>query len=70
MKRSEERYRLSADNSTDFISVYSIDGKYVYVSPISHSMLGYKSSELLNQSAFDFFHPDDMDKIKLSYKKC
>jgi diguanylate cyclase (GGDEF)-like protein/PAS domain S-box-containing protein len=69
LKRNEERYRLIAENSTDFISVHTIEGMYVYVSPISRSLFGYKPTELLNQSAFDFFHPDDMDEIKSSYNK-
>lgn len=69
VKRNEERYRLIAENSTDFISLHTIDGKYAYVSPISYTMLGYNPKELLNQSAYDFFHHDDMDKIKLSHQK-
>lgn len=69
LERNEERYRLIAENSTDFISVHSIDGKFEFVSPITHYMLRYKRNELLNQSVYDFFHPDDIDKMKLFYKK-
>jgi diguanylate cyclase (GGDEF)-like protein/PAS domain S-box-containing protein len=69
LKRNEERYRLIAENSTDFISVHTIEGIYVYVSPISHSLLGYKPIELLNQSSYDFFHPDDIDEIKSFHTK-
>jgi diguanylate cyclase (GGDEF)-like protein/PAS domain S-box-containing protein len=69
VKSNEERYRLIAENSTDFISLHTIDGKYTYVSPISYTMLGYNAKELLNQSAYDFFHHDDIDKIKLSHQK-
>lgn len=67
LKRNEQRYRLIAENSTDFISIHSVDGVYTYVSPNCYSLLGYESHEMLEQSACDFFHPDDIKDIKSSY---
>ena len=30
-------------------------------------MLGYEPEELIGRSAFEFFHPDDLDAIRVSY---
>ncbi|WP_102693287.1 sensor domain-containing diguanylate cyclase [Rummeliibacillus pycnus] len=73
LAHKEERYRLITENSTDFISIHTLDGVFTYASPICKLLLGYNPSELIGQSASDFFHPEDLGKFKqfhsLSFKK-
>ncbi|PAQ14054.1 hypothetical protein CD798_12270 [Bacillaceae bacterium SAOS 7] len=67
LRKSEQRYRMITDHSTDFISVHSLDGVYTYVSPICYHMLGYQPEEMIGKIAYDFFHPDDIGQIASSH---
>ncbi|MBO0352291.1 response regulator [Phormidium pseudopriestleyi FRX01] len=67
LKESEERYRLMAENSTDMISRHTPKGKFIYVSPASHSLLGYEPDELIGCNLYEFFHPEDAKTIAKSY---
>ncbi len=67
LKRSEELYRLIADNSTDMISKHTPEGVYTYASPACHSLLGYEPEELVGRSAYEFFHPEDLEAIKKAH---
>lgn len=64
LRESEKLYRLIAENSTDMISKHTMDGVYTYVSPACHALLGYKPEDLVGQTAYDFFHPDDLAAVK------
>jgi diguanylate cyclase (GGDEF)-like protein/PAS domain S-box-containing protein len=64
LERNEQRYRHIAENSTDFISLHSLDGKYTYVSPNYSSLLGYSENEMLGNLPYHFIHEEDIKKIK------
>jgi PAS domain S-box-containing protein len=64
LRESEERYRLMADNVTDLISRHSPQGVYLYASPASRTLLGYRPEELLGTSAYGYLHPDDADALR------
>ena len=66
-RESEELYRLLAENSTDMISKHTPEGVYTYASPACRSLLGYEPEDLVGRSAYDFFHPDDLDAIRRSH---
>ena len=61
LKKSEEQFRLIAENTTDNIALVTFDlkAKYVYVSPSVKSVLGYDPEDLLGRSFFGFIHPED-----------
>ncbi len=63
-KQSEERYRLLAENINDLVCLHDPDGRYLYVSPSCQTLLGYDSAELLGQNPYQFFHPEDCDRIQ------
>ncbi len=67
LKESEERYRLMAENSTDMISRHTPKGKFIYVSPACHSLLGYEPDELIGCNLYEFFHPEDAQILAKSY---
>lgn len=56
-------YQIIADYATDFISIHSSSGTYVFASPASKRMLGYSPDELLGKNFYDFVHPEDLDEI-------
>jgi PAS domain S-box-containing protein len=60
---SEEKYRLISENTSDLISVTTLDGTYTYVSQ-SHRQYGYKPERLLGRSGLDLVHPDDRTWMK------
>ncbi|PZE22227.1 PAS domain-containing sensor histidine kinase [Paenibacillus xerothermodurans] len=62
---TEKQHRLISEHSLDFISVHSADqtATYLYASPSCASLLGYQPEELVGTSAYDYFHPDDVDLV-------
>jgi len=57
----EAEYRVLAEHSGDCLSRHDLEGRYLYVSPVSESMLGYRPEELVGRTAGElgFIHPDD-----------
>ncbi|MBD3382729.1 MAG: PAS domain S-box protein [candidate division Zixibacteria bacterium] len=64
---SERRYRQVMETATDMVSTHSATGEYLYVSPACRQLLGYEPDELIGHSAYEFFHPDDFEKIQNSH---
>jgi PAS domain S-box-containing protein len=62
-----ELYRLLAENSTDLISKHTSAGVYTYASPACRSLLGYEPEELVGHSAYEFVHPDDLERTRTAH---
>lgn len=54
---------ILSHNVQDVVCIHDLEGKYLYVSPSISQLTGYCPEELLGQSHYDFFHPDDKAKI-------
>lgn len=52
--------RLLLDNVHDLITVLSLKGTFLYVSPSVEQLLGYKAEELVGKSISEFCHPSDV----------
>ena len=61
--KSEKKYRLLADYSSDIIMLHRMDGVYLYASPSVQTVIGYGEKEMLGKTARDFIHPDDLEKV-------
>ena len=66
---SESRFRLIAENSTDWITRHAPDATYLWVSPACHEMLGYEPDELVGRNPYDFFHPEDRPAVERSHQR-
>ena len=64
---SEARYRLLADNATDIIATYGLDGVFSYLSPSIEVSLGYRPEELVGRLFWQFMHPDDVADLKAAF---
>ncbi|HMK48612.1 MAG TPA: ATP-binding protein, partial [Thermodesulfovibrionales bacterium] len=62
LQKSEEKYRLVSESTSDLIAVLTLEGRYAYVSP-SHRQYGYVPGELMGMSVLDIIHPDDHELI-------
>lgn len=63
IRRSEQQYRLLADNSTDVVLRTGDDGCVVYASPSCIELSGYTPEELTGRHCGDFIHPDDLHAV-------
>ena len=64
LRRSEERFRLLAEHTTDLVCLHAPDGRYRYVSPSVERVLGFEPGELVGADPYDLFHPEDAERIR------
>jgi PAS domain S-box-containing protein len=67
LQRSEERYRLLADNSSDIIVLKPSFGGQRYISPAVRTVLGYEPEAFLSRPTADIIHPDDRARVEAIY---
>jgi PAS domain S-box-containing protein len=67
--QSEKRFKALVQHGADLTAIVSPDGTYLYVSPNYPTILGLSEEELIGKNAFDFFHPEDLDKTKAEFSK-
>lgn len=67
IRESEARYRLLADNATDIIAVYSINGVFRYLSPAIQGPMGYRAEELVGRPFQAFIHPEDRERVQTAF---
>jgi PAS domain S-box-containing protein len=60
----EAHFRLLTENMADVVAMHNLDGTYTYLSPSVETVLGYRPEALLGQSPYDYFHPDDCERIR------
>ncbi|MFN6945676.1 MAG: PAS domain S-box protein [Cytophagaceae bacterium] len=68
MREREMAYRLLADNSSDIIARLSPEGTFLYASPASEMVLGYKPEQLLDTNVFSYIHKDDLKSVEKSFQ--
>lgn len=68
-RESELRFHLLAENATDVISRHSSDGTYLYASPASLIVMGWKPEDLIGKNIYKFIHHDDMSKVKKAFTR-
>ncbi len=64
LRISEERHRLIIDRSLDMIFTLDAAGKFLFVSPASERIMGFKPSEMQGQTFRSFVHPDDVSMVE------
>lgn len=64
---SEEKHRVLTENINDAILLVDKDSCVKYHSPSAERITGYSPKEAVTRSMFDFLHPDEYDKAKISF---
>jgi PAS domain S-box-containing protein len=63
LRASEERYRVLAESTHDLVVELDANGRVVYVSPKSLSLLGFAPGELVGTLPFALVHSDDVERV-------
>ena len=63
LKESENRFRSFVENSSDLFVKLSEEGKFVYLSPNSHELLGYESAELIGKPFHEIVSPESINNV-------
>jgi PAS domain S-box-containing protein len=69
LRRSEERYRLLAENISDVIGLYDRRGNAVYVSPSVQLLRGYKPAEVIGRPLIDQMAPGSCDSAMRVFRE-
>jgi len=64
LRRSEEHFRLMAENAYDMISIIDRQTfQHKYLSPSHERIVGYKAEELMGKSCLMHVHPEDIKSV-------
>src|SRR6185436_380409 len=66
----EARLRALVSNSLDVVAVSDVTGNLKFVSPSVLTLLGHGPIRTSTRNVFDFIHPDDRDKARLTLHEC
>lgn len=69
LRRSEEQYRLIAENTRDLISLVGVDGRFLYASPSHRTSLGYLPEELTGTELIELVHGDDRPAVRVAWEQ-
>ncbi len=63
LRVSEARFRALIENGSDLISILNGEGHFIYESPSSARILGFRPQELIGHNVLEFTHPDDLPHV-------
>ncbi|WP_346797309.1 PAS domain-containing protein [Halomonas sp. Bachu 37] len=63
LEADKRHFQWLAESTTDLISRHARDGTFLYASQAARELLGYAPEELIGVSAYDLFHPTDLNDL-------
>jgi diguanylate cyclase (GGDEF)-like protein/PAS domain S-box-containing protein len=69
LRESEVRFRLIAENGSDVVSLYSTDGRIIYISPSCERVLGFLPEEMPRMTPFATVHPQDLERLQRHFNQ-
>ncbi|MBI5594101.1 MAG: response regulator [Deltaproteobacteria bacterium] len=70
LRKSEERFRALYEDNPSMYFTIDAQGVVLSVNPFGAEQLGYRTEELIGQSALNVFHPDDKDAVQRQLAAC
>ncbi|HYG39784.1 MAG TPA: PAS domain S-box protein [Cytophagales bacterium] len=67
--KSKKLFSSLVENSTDITTIIDTNGNIIFESPSFYHTLGYKENEILNESIFEFVHPEDRNDLLRFFSK-
>ncbi len=67
IRNNEKRFKSLLQNSNDGLSLMSIDGVMLDISPAGKRITGYDESEMVGQARYDLIHPDDLENVSKAF---
>jgi PAS domain S-box-containing protein len=64
---NEKRFRSLLQNSNDGLSLMSMDGVMLEISPAGKKITGFDEKEMIGQARFDLIHPDDLEHVSQGF---
>lgn len=62
-EENQQFFRTIVENSGDAVSIFSSEGRQIYVSPSVKNILGFSEEEALSLELFSMIHPDDAEDV-------
>ncbi|WP_404328692.1 EAL domain-containing protein [Mesobacillus maritimus] len=66
---SENKYRLIAENMTDLLILFDVNGKGIYASPSHEPVLGYSPEYFEGNNTSDLVHPEDTTLVMMKFEE-
>lgn len=63
IRKSEERFRILVEKSSDGIAIVNAEGDISYTGVSNAEMLGYQPEDQMGQNIFDTIHPEDKARL-------
>jgi len=67
LSRSEDLFRVLAENSLDALWQLDLQFRFLYVSPAAKDILGLQTEEIIGRSLFSILTPESGDSVKAAY---
>jgi two-component system, cell cycle sensor histidine kinase and response regulator CckA len=67
LHKSEERFRVLTESTSDWIWEIDQNGVYTYASPKVKDLLGYEPHEIIGKTPFDFMPDDELQRLSEIY---
>jgi len=65
-----DKFKLISQNVSDIVCLHEPkEARYLYVSPSLEEVTGYKPSEFVGKSPYNFFHPDMLKMLEEDHKR-
>ncbi|WHY91643.1 EAL domain-containing protein [Neobacillus cucumis] len=66
---SENKYRLIAENMSDLLILFDINGNGIYASPSHSTVLGYSPEYFEGNTTLHLIHPEDIPVIMMQFEE-
>ena len=66
-RQRERRFQALVEESKDNVSIIDADGVFQYQSPAIERILGYEPEETIGDTAWEYVHPDDRERLKNTF---
>ncbi|MDQ0189834.1 PAS domain S-box protein [Alicyclobacillus cycloheptanicus] len=69
LREVEAMFRLIEENISDTVSIFNVNGEYVYASESHRQFFGTPPEELLGRRVLQRIHEDDIERVRSAFRK-